>query len=259
MGFFYFDESIQEKAGFIVGAFVYSKYDITPVVFDALAEAGLVPTVDEFKSGARMAANPEQAKARAFLRGLLMEVKTGIVVIPAADRPRLGNEALAGLAKILSAHTLANEPHHVFVDESIAVDISSMQAFRSGIGSVCEVHLDQDSRTIGGIQLADLAAHSMGVMLLEQQGLLRKMVKAGENSGYDPDLDIELGFELWASLRYSFFKAPQPKPGSVPDDPVGTLVFDVENFGLYVAQSCDEALRRSAIERFGECYLGCIH
>jgi hypothetical protein len=97
----------------------------------------------------------------------------------------------------------------------------------------------------------------MGVMLLEHLGHLKKMVKAGANSGYDPDIDIELGFELWASLRCAFFKTSQPS--ARPEDPFGDLMFDVENYGLHIAQSCDNALRTAALERFGVCYLGCIH
>ena len=150
-------------------------------------------------------------------------------------------------------------PHKVFVDQGITVSGAARETFDDGPGALCELHLNQDSRLIGGIQLADLAAHSMSVMLLEQLGLVKKMVKAGENSGYDPELDIELGFELWASFRYSFFKAPQPKPGPIPDDPVGELMFDVESYGLHIAASCDEKLREAALLRFGECYLGCIH
>jgi hypothetical protein len=46
------------------------------------------------------------------------------------------------------------------------------------------------------------------VMLLERLGHLKKMVKGGANSGYDPDLDIGLGFELWASLRCALSKHP---------------------------------------------------
>ena len=94
-------------------------------------------------------------------------------------------------------------------------------------------------------------------LFLEHLGYLKKMVKAGKNSGYDSDLDIGLGFELWAALRYSFFKAAQPIPGS--EDPLGGLMFNVADHGLHIATSCDEALRVAVVERFGECYLGCIH
>jgi len=259
MGFFYFDESIHEKGGFIIGAFIYHRADITPSVFGALAEAGLRPGIDEFKSSARMAARPEQMKARGRLRGLLDSVSTGIIVIPSSEREKLGDEAILGLGKILQANNLLAIPHQVFLDHGISVTGAALEIFRKGPGGLCELHVNQDSKVIGGIQLADIAAHSISVMLLEQMGLVKKMVKAGENSGYDPELEIELGFELWASLRYSFFKAPQPKPGPIPDDPVGEPIFDVEKYGLHIAATCSERLREAALARFGECYLGCIH
>ncbi|MCH7760411.1 hypothetical protein IIA15_03285 [candidate division TA06 bacterium] len=257
MGYFYFDESIQERAGFIVGAFVYSTNDLMPSVFSALAEAGLQPGVDEFKSGVRMAAHPEQAKARDGLRELLMDVRVGVIVVPSSERLSLGTEALVGLTKIINANDLTDVSHQVFFDEGIVVDRTSLESFHDNVGAECDINLDQDSRTIGGIQLADLAAHAMGIMLLEQQEHIKKTVKAGENSGYEPDLDINLGFELWASLRYSFFKSSQPIPG--PEDPLGDLLFDVENYGLHVAATCVDALRNSSLARFGQCYLGCIH
>lgn len=259
MGFFYFDESIHEKDGFIIGAFIYYRADITPSVFGALTEVGLRPGIDEFKSSAKMAAVPEQIKARGRLRCLLDGVSTGIVVIPSAEREKLGDEAILGLGKILQANDLLVKLHQVFLDQGISVTGAALEIFRKGPGRLCEVHVNQDSKVIGGIQLADLAAHSMSVMLLEQMGLFKKMVKAGGNSGYDPELEIELGFELWASLRYSFFKAPHPKPGPIPDDPVGELIFDVENYGLHIAATCSGRLREAALARFGECYLGCIH
>ena len=54
-----------------------------------------------------------------------------------------------------------------------------------------------------------------------------------------------------------FFKAPQPIPG--PEDPLGDLMFDVTDYGLHVASSLSEPLRKAVSERFGECHLGCIH
>ena len=119
-----------------------------------------------------------------------------------------------GLEKIIRANKLTASGHHVYFDQGIIVGPDLAGKFGRRVGVQCEVLLNQDSRSVGGVQVADLAAHSMGVMLLESLGYLKKTVKAGENSGYDPDLDIELGFELWASLRYAFFKAPQPIPGS---------------------------------------------
>ena len=259
MGNFYFDETIQAKAGFTIGAFIYSDSDLSSIVFSALERSGLTPTVDEFKSGAHMASNPQQAWLRDHISALLSCVKVGVVVTPADDRSTLGAEALCGLEKILRANSLEKQHHKVFFDEGIYITLAIQESFLSSVGTCCELYLSQNSKIVGGIQVADLAAHSLGVMLLEQLGLISKKVRAGENSGYDPDLEIELGFELWASLRYSFFMASQPKSDSIPDDPVGEMIYDVENFGLYISPSCTEQLKKAAIERFGKCYLGCIH
>jgi hypothetical protein len=259
MGHFYLDETIQERGGFIIGAFVYSPNDLTQQVYSAIEQVGLCPGVDEFKSGTRMDRNPQQAELRGLLMEILRKTRIGVVVVPATERAFLGHQALLGLRKILSANGLAQKPHSVFLDEGITVDRRSYKDVLGEPGALCEVHQSQNSKLIGGIQLADLTAHCLGGMLLERLGLITKLVRAGENSGYDPDLEIELGFELWASLRYQFFKASQPNPGAIPDDPVGDLVFDVENYGLHISDSCPEPLKEAALQRFGSCYLGCIH
>ena len=92
---------------------------------------------------------------------------------------------------------------------------------------------------VAGIQVADHAAHTLGVMLLEEAGIVRKSVLPGDNSGYEPDLEIELGFEVRPGLRYSFLGKDKLASNS-PE------VFDphriVEGFGLYVAPSCDDDL-----------------
>jgi hypothetical protein len=118
-------------------------------------------------------------------------------------------------------------------------------------------YFEQDSRIVCGLQLADLVAHTCSIMLLESLGLVTKTVKAGENSGYDPDLDIELGFELWASLRYNFFSKPAPHPDTWRDQ--SDYRVEVKGVGLYVSDSCPELLKEKALDRFGEMYLGCIH
>lgn len=259
MGHFYFDETIQERGGFIIGAFVYSPNDISPLVFSAIEQVGLRPGVDEFKSGTRMDRNPKQAELRNRLMGILSNTRVGVVVVPAAERTLLGHHALLGLRKMLSANGLAEKPHSVFLDQGITVDRGSCKDLLGGPGVFCKIYLSQDSKLIGGIQLADLTAYLLGGMLLESLGLVSKLVRAGQNSGYDPDLEIELGFELWASLRYQFFKAPQPNSGAIPEDPVGDPVFDVENFGLHISDGCPQALKDAAVQRFGTCYLGCIH
>ena len=120
----------------------------------------------------------------------------------------------------------------------------------------CKFHLEQNSLQIKGIQLADLAAHLASIQLKDALGLVTKMVKAGENSGYDPDMDVELGFEMWATLRYTFFN----KGSTIyTDDPIVDATVKVEPYGLFISDYCDSNLTKTARTKFGDVYLGCIH
>ncbi len=260
MGFFHFDESVHPTAKFALGAFVYSEEPLDDLVGDALHQSGLTPGVDEFKSSVRMDRNPEFAQARERLKSILhLRCGIGVTVAPPSPRTLLGHEGLYGLNKILSTITFRSKSHDVFFDQGI---FSSVAAGERAVKTIslaqpCSFHFEQDSKRIMGLQVADLVAHMCATMLLCELGLIKKTVKAGVNSGYDPDLDVELGFELWATLRYRFFAAPPP--------PVDTwksqldYQVDVESVGLHVAQTCDTNVRDSATVRFGKMYLGCIH
>jgi hypothetical protein len=259
MGYFYFDETIRDGAGFILGAFIYSDEDLTEIVRSKISEAGLRPRIDEFKSGAMMSRNPRQIKLRDLLQEVVFMTRVGIVIVPQSKRGSLGDEAMRGLEMLILRNDLANQSHSVFFDEGIQINAELVTALNVANGAPIEVNMGQNSRIIGGIQVADLVAHSLGTMLLEKLGLTDKVVRIGEGNGYDPDETVELGFLLWASLRYQFFRSPAPYPGAIPDDPVGDMVFDVENYGLHISPDCSTVLRAAARELFGSCYLGCIH
>jgi hypothetical protein len=260
MGFFYFDESIHPIGGFSLGAYVYSDTSLDCAVSDALRQCGLTPKKDEFKSGARKDGFPQQVRLRELLRGIVQD-SCGIGVVIAPDSPReiLGREALPALNKILSTTRFKSHEHTVFFDQGIFSNVAARQraaeAFR--FAQPCELRFEQDSRTIFGLQVADYVAHTSSTMLLGQLGLIVKTVKAGENSGYNPDLDIEIAFEMWAALRYSFFSDPPP-----PVDTWKTQLdwkVDVAARGLHVSDLCKPTLSKAAFETFGEIYLGCIH
>lgn len=67
---------------------------------------------------------------------------------------------------------------------------------------------------------------------------------------------MELGFEMWATLRYTFFNE-----GSKPytDDPIADATLKVEPYGLYISDLCDKKLSEIVRAKFGDMYLGCIH
>jgi hypothetical protein len=254
---FYFDESIHDRRGqFITGAFVFGP-DPTQTIREALAAVGLDPDRDEFKSSALMAEHPEQQALRGRLHNILAPYRYGVVVTPAPERSSLGRESLIGLANICVANRLTYNREDVYFDNGIFPSASRGLELADEIGAsrYCNVHPEQDSRHVRGLQLADLVAHTFGIMLLDALGLLNKTVEAGGDSGYPPDLDVRLGFMLWASVRYQFFNGGLAKDLHSNED----RVVDVTGHGLHVAASCCPELRDAALGRFGRQYLGCIH
>ena len=258
MAHFYFDESIQDKGAFIVGAFAFGP-NAESAVSEAIARVGLKPGVDEFKSSARMSEHPEQVKLREELRVISAHYRVGVVVVPSVDRPRLGTFALQALDQFARTNGLQGQPNlEVFLDQGIYASAAgaSETAAALGLENYCRIRPEQDSRSVKGLQIADLVAHTSGLILLDSLGLLKKVVKAGPNSGYDENLEMDLGFEMWASLRYQFFNAG-PVVGQ--DEIYSGALVKVGPNGLFVAPSCSAELRAAAENRFDECYLGCIH
>jgi len=253
MGNIYFDESIRDSGKFIVGAAIYSEQDLTALVHDLWKEFGLPPT-HEYKSSALKGADESGRKQRSQLYGILQKGRVGLVICPTSHRKELGKYAVALLKQLLATGLIPSGQHVFYLDEGIIVSTEDIQE-----AAVVGVLLNpaQDSRITAGLQVADLAAHSTGGMLLEQMGLLKKTVRAGENSGYDPDLQIEIGFELWANLRYYLFQVSTANGDET--DQIALANHKMEGFGLYIAPSCPEDLAKNARARFGENYLGCIH
>lgn len=111
---FFFDESIHERGGFVLGAYVYGP-DPTIAVDAALRAAGLHPGKDEFKSSSKMSEHPEQQILRTELRRVLgWDYSYAVVVVPASERHSLGREALLGLDKVCRANGLHAMPQAAF-------------------------------------------------------------------------------------------------------------------------------------------------
>jgi hypothetical protein len=256
MGFLWFDESIRDNGKFIVGALVYCDTNLSPLIQKEWKSMGLNPTKFEFKSSTPKAGDKTAIEARDRLHSIIRHAKVGFVICPTTERQALGAYAVALVKQIIQKNAVPDEHHFLFLDQGIVLSAEDKnEAEKCGV----EIFLSQDSRTIAGIQLADLASHSLGGMLLEKMGLISKTVRAGEESGYDPETEIEIGFELWASLRYLLIQSPQPIRPLIGDDVQGYPVFQVQGYGLFLAPSCSEDLREHATARFGENYLGCIH
>lgn len=257
MSHIFIDDSIHDNAEFIIASCVYSRIDLTQIISEILIQSGYDPELSEFKSSINYNKEPQMADVREAMKGLLNgNCRFGLVVIPRNERENLGFECLNGLNQFIKVNNL-KERLDIYFDQNLFPSLNKANQFAQCLNLTnCNFHFEQNSIQIKGLQLADLAAHTCSIMLKEKMGLINKTVKAGKNSGYEEDLDIEIGFELWASIRYNFFHE-----GSKPyiDDPIVDATLKVDPFGLYISPKCDIKLTEYAKRAFESVYLGCIH
>jgi hypothetical protein len=260
---FFFDESVHDSGGFILGAWAAFSASPEALLSERLRIVGVSPSL-EFHSAARMDRDHEMRKLRDAMRSVLSpNVRIGAAVVPRDERAGLGVHALRCLKQTLEQTGLIAERHEYYLDQGLFRGQAGDAAVHGlELNAAGEFHFEQDSSRVRGIQFADLIAQNCALMLKDSLGLLRKTVRAGEDSGYDPDLMIELGFELWATVRYCFFgKGPEVTVAQIEEakDLTELLRVTVGKRGLYVASTCSERLRTAAESRFGSMYIGCIH
>jgi hypothetical protein len=259
MGKFYIDDSVHFEANFIIGACVYSEEDnLNQIIEEVVRNNGFDPATFEYKSSANYSKEPGKAKIRESLKVVLRETcKLGIVVIPANYRDQLGKECIKAVVQFLKVNELLNQPNEVYVDQGMFTNKKNAEDYALSYGLPdCTFHLEQDSKIIRGIQLADLAAHVCSIQMKDAMGLVKKMVKCGPDSGYEIDSEMELGFEMFATVRYVFFNKGTTE---VSEDIIKMATVQVEPYGLYISDLCNEDLKQLVIDHFGEVYLGCIH
>lgn len=168
----------------------------------------------------------------------------------------LGPTALKLLRNALGHDDLQSEHHQVFFDEGLFSSPAHGKRVAEAVGGLesCDLHFEQSSKEVRGIQIADLVAHTCAIMLLGELGHMTKTVKL-KNTGYPEDQPIELWFEMWAGVRYKFLSV-RPK-GS--EEFIDTAMMEVEPHGLLVHESLPPLLVNATRNRFSKMYLGCIH
>jgi hypothetical protein len=143
-------------------------------------------------------------------------------------------------------------PSDIFLDEEIVTkqdlpEIENIEFVHSA--RIC------NSANVQGIQLADLVAALCGVRLREEMSQNPKFLQYGDESGYDPPIEAEVGYELWASLRYSMLHAPT----ALGEDMPSVAMYPTYGYGFFLSANCSDNLREKADKTFGAIYLGCIH
>ncbi|MFK7765279.1 MAG: hypothetical protein AB8B62_18595 [Roseobacter sp.] len=91
-------------------------------------------------------------------------------------------------------------------------------------------------------------------MLLDALGEINTIVDV-PNSGYDDDVEINLGFEMWAGIRYAFLSVGNS--AGIDDDDFAVVL--IEPYGLHIDPSASPEVSEAARSRIGSMYLGCTH
>lgn len=243
----YIDESIHDQHGFMLLAYVTCINDPQKSLGDIIKDYG----VDEFHACDKMQNNQKMQKLRSSIRSYVNSYcRWGVMVLPNTARQNIKDD-FTNLVNELSAF-LRNGKLKIYVDEGIisnneADEIKSVSNLDSI--DICSSH------EINGIQLSDLVAALCGVRLREEISENPKMLTYGDESGFNPPIEAELGYELWASLRYSMLRQDKPKGDELSE----MTSFSTEGYGLFVAPHCSAEIKQKAHKLFGEVYLGCIH
>lgn len=241
----FIDESIHDRADFIVVAAVWGDASIQSSVEAALRECGFDPAKDEFKSSMTMAGNPSARLLRDHLQSILGRCKIAVAVCPVSERSKI-----AGFAGKLIESI---DPKNLEVPAIAYFDEGMKRAELSLPAGITAVH-GCDSRKVAGIQVADCAAHLVSVMLLAELGFVTKTVPA--STVYpDDEGEIELAWTLWASVRYAL-SGGKPIGGY---DEEGWCEPMMHPFGLVVSEGCSPAVKAAVDKQLSSVWVGCIH
>lgn len=257
MAYIYLDDSKHHNYGFSLTTFVFCEVDPTEQVSQIFRRFGFDPSCFEFKSSTKMQGNRSHQKLRETLTHFIHS-NCKIAVCVVGDDRKLGPAALSLLRNALSHPFFDGHLNSIYFDQGLFQSAQAAEKLVADDNSVaqCEFHFEQDSRCVLGIQLADLVAHTCSTMLKETLGHVTKkiVVNSPEDEAYH-NLEVELGFAMWASLRYSFLSQNK----SEPIDTIEFATLDVYPWGFLVDESANDQIKEAAIRRFAEVYLGCIH
>lgn len=244
----YIDETVHEQLGFMILAYVLCpsnpQSDLEHILKSHMK--------DEFHSLEKMDGNEQAQKLRREIKNYVsLNCQWGVFVLPIEARWTLSEELLRFLTELVGS-CANNDGVAIYMDEGIIRE-SDLGALRYATGidrlELCKSH------EINGIQLADLVAALSGVRLREEISQMPKMLRFGDESGFNPPIEAKLGYELWASLRYSMHCITVPQGENMPE----MAEFCTNGYGLFISDKCSFKLREAAEKVFGQVYLGCIH
>lgn len=244
----YVDESVHEQHGFLLLAYVICYSDPQEELARILREH----QINEYHSMDKMHGNTKAQELRSLFKDYLnSNCLWGVFVLPSNMRWQLADELPNFISKLTSTCP-GTGAVGIYLDEGIVKE-NELQHLRNKTGF--EKFGLYKSHEVNGIQLADLVAALCGVRLREEISQKPKMLEYGNNDGFNHPITAPLGWELWASLRYSMQHSSMPLGDEMPE----MADFPTTGVGLHVSERCSKKLREAAEKVFGRVYLGCIH
>jgi hypothetical protein len=242
------DESIQHDLGYICVGFAYCKQSPDELVRSAISQAGLVPGIDEYKSGARMVG----AGARRMLREAISQIvlehcKLGVYIGPTHERPALLS-AVADTARSIVSRNRLPAPQPVYVDGGIDSKLPSVADDSINLIRNC------DSKSVLGIQLADYVAYHCSYLLKCAMEGKSKTVLVEMPYHPKTDEEVELDWLMRTELRRNFFVEYRDIERITGDD----WFFKLSGYGAYFSQNLAGPVESAARQTFDSMYFGCV-
>lgn len=243
---FFVDESIQHDLGYICLGFVYCEQAPDEAINSALLQAGLTPTLNEYKSGARMVKADRLHDLRNSICGIVLENCTlGLYIGSVSERPYLLESVVTTADQIIKRNSLPH-PQVVFVDEGILG--SPIPAATTILTTNC------NSKLISGIQLADFVAYHCSYLLKCALTGKRKKVLIGSEPHPLSGQEVELDWIVRTDLRRKFFVEYRNTDEIKGDD----WFFKLAGYGAFFSDKLSPEVKFAAEETFDSMYFGCV-
>lgn len=241
------DESIQQNLGYICVGFAYCEDPPDAAIHKAIADAGLRPGEDEYKSGYRMVGSDVRHLLRESIYHLVLShCKIGVFIAPIEDRERLLSSVVDVASQLVQVNGL-NAPQDLFVDEGIGGGYASSEFVR--VTHSC------DSRHVPGVQLADFIAYHCSYLLkCNILGETKTILMSQEELHPLAGEEVELDWIFRTNFRRHFFVEPRNIEEIKGDD----WFFKLAGYGAFFAPGLRESVKAAAENTFDSMYFGCV-
>jgi hypothetical protein len=272
----YIDDSKHPDLGFATLSFVFSSEPLDDVVERAIVAAGLKPGVDEFKSGVRTVGNaPQQALREALVDIVCTHTRVGVLATGWPTFYPVGRVLLQSLQSIIIRNGILASGLHIYVDLGIFKSEVEAERLKTHFGYLwpCSIHTTEVSHLRGGIQVADLIAHTFAQAVKEAiSGRPKFYDVGGPTTGWPEGTQISLSEFLLHAIRLCVLARPIVTEGEAFDPATDPFILahdddptryglqpEVLGWGVQLAPDAVPSLRLAVQDALGTIWRGCLH